>query len=161
MEGAPVRLTVRSEALAAAAAAVTTPAPKRAKKTAGAGPSASVIRAAAVPDSHRRVTRARARAEGIPHVPPLEVHRIPRRRAAAAATAILKPERTKEKCLPQFVPLLRAGRRSKAVAASVVFHVLSDVLPGKLGATNAVVCSFCAEPFGVSHSTAEEPNLLI
>jgi hypothetical protein len=64
--------------------------------------------------------------------------------------------------LSQLIPLLRAGRRSKAVAASMFFHVLGDVLPWKLAAAaNAVVCSFFAELLGVSDATAEEPNLLV
>lgn len=71
-------------------------------------------------------------------------------------------KKKKRKRLPQLIPLLRAGRRSKAVAASMFFHVLCDVLPWKLvAAANAVVCSFCAELLGVSDATAEEPNLLL
>lgn len=65
------------------------------------------------------------------------------------------------KRLPQLVPLFGASRRSKAVAAPVFFHVLGDVLPWKLAATTAVVCSFCAELLGVSDATAKESNLLV
>jgi hypothetical protein len=70
-------------------------------------------------------------------------------------------QKTKKKRLPQLVPLFGASRRSKAVAAAVFFHVLGDVLPWKLAATTAVVCSFCAELLGVSDATAKEPNLLV
>lgn len=73
----------------------------------------------------------------------------------------IQKKRKKRKRLPQLVPLFGASRRSKAVAASVFFHVLGDVLPWKLAATTAVVCSFCAELLGVSDATAEEPNLLV
>jgi len=79
---------------------------------------------------------------------------------AAAAAAVLKPEKNKRKRLPQLVPLLCAGRRGKAVAATVLFDVPGNVLPRKLGAASAVVCSFCAELLGVSYAAAEEPNLL-
>ena len=69
--------------------------------------------------------------------------------------------KNKRKRLPQLVPLLCAGRRGKAVAAAVLFDVPGNVLPWKLGAASAVVCSFCAELLGVSYAATKEANLLI
>jgi hypothetical protein len=80
--------------------------------------------------------------------------------AAATAAATLRPEK-KEKCLPQLVPLLRTGRRSKAVGATVLFDVLSNVLPGKLGAASADVRTFRAELLGMSDATTQEADLSI
>ena len=68
--------------------------------------------------------------------------------------------KNRRKRLPQLVPLLCAGRRGKAVAATVLFDVSGNVLPRELGAASTVICSFCAELLGVSYATAEEPDLL-
>ena len=67
--------------------------------------------------------------------------------------------KNKKKCLPQLVPLLCARGWSEAVAATVFFDVLGNVLPGQLGATTTVVRSFRTAPLGVGDSTAEESNL--
>jgi hypothetical protein len=73
---------------------------------------------------------------------------------------MLKPQRKKKNCLPQLVPLLRTGRRSKAVAATVLLDVLGNVLPGKLGTTSAVVRTLGAKLSSVSDATAQEADLL-
>lgn len=70
-----------------------------------------------------------------------------------------------EKNLPRgslvsdLVPLFRASRWSEAVAASVLFDVLGDVLPRQLAAARAGVGALTAKASDVSDAEAEEAGL--
>jgi hypothetical protein len=82
---------------------------------------------------------------------------------AAAAVCMpndIKKEKEKKGLPPDnFVPLLRTGCRSEAVAAAVLLDVLGDVLPGQLAAARAVVGALATALVGAGNATAEETNL--
>lgn len=56
-------------------------------------------------------------------------------------------------------PFLRAGCWSEAVAPSVVFNVLRDVLPRELAAARASVGALAAKAFDVGDPEAKEASL--